>query len=135
MPYVQRTAYAEVNDLIALGVPAAVIGSLAPEVVQLALCAASDTVDNHLRNQYVTPLTEWAYDVRLHVCALAAYTIMATVGYNPEGSDSVFRSRRDDAMEWLRDLGSNRASLAGGIKLGPRVMGGPIINTQPRRNW
>ncbi len=130
-----RTLYAELADLWDIGLPAGILEDLSAEEQDRALRVASDTADSYLRDQYDTPLVEWAYDLRMAVCSIAAYNLICRRGFNPEGSDLNFRQRFEDGMLWLKDVARGTASLSGGIKRGPAPMGGPVVSSAPRRGW
>lgn len=136
MPVTQRTTfYCELEDVYALGAPEAALSCLPTDTIDRARAYASDFIDSKLGNQYTVPLTEWAHDVVWCAAALTAARLMGVVGYNPEGSDSIFEKMRAEALLWLDEVARSNASIAGGSKRGPKVLGGPVMRTQPARGW
>lgn len=130
-----RTPYAMPADLHSFGIPAGALDDITHLDQMHALCAASDMADSYLRDQYETPLSSWAYDLRRAVCFIAAYDIISRRGYNPEGDNGTFRVKYEDAISWLKDVARGHASLAGGRVKGPLTLGGPVITSAPSRGW
>jgi len=104
-------SYATPEDLTQHGLPAAVLERFPWEQQQAALEAASATVEGYLRCKYQVPLVQWGLDIRRVVCVLAAYDLMTTLGYNPEGSDTHLRLRTEDALRWLKQVSEGVVTL------------------------
>lgn len=125
----------------------------APDAVSEELDAASSLADSYLRLHYATPL-QVPYPAALvqKVCHIAAYNLISTRGFNPDGDASIYQSRHDSAVQWLRDVGSGKAApivveatgtagdTGGPFVVQPQVSsgpGGPVLSlSSPKpRGW
>jgi len=95
--------YATLTDL-ANAVSANAISGIATPTQTAALQNASDLADGFLASQYKLPITLWGTDLTRAVCHIAAWDLLNQRGFNPEGTDSTFRTRYDDAMDWLTKI-------------------------------
>jgi phage gp36-like protein len=101
----------------------------------LFCCAASDIFDSHAAGQYIVPLQEWAYDVRIHVAALAAWYLISKRGFNTEGTNQHFLQRHDQALAWMEAVSRGAVTLSGGLKIAQEPLGGPEVFSSPKRGW
>lgn len=107
-------AYATRTDLTTHGLSSAALGSISTTAQDAALDAASATADSYLRTRYSTPVAGYGVDLTRAVCSLAAWDLLSVRGYDPQrGGDEALRLRAEDALRWLRDVSSGKASLSG----------------------
>lgn len=84
-----------------------------------SLSASSAIVDSYISEHYITPLTVIPPDVQMFVAKLTDYDLVCRKGYNTEEEvNSIYRDRRNDAMESLKL-----------IKDGELILGGQLIPT------
>lgn len=107
-------AYATRADLTRLGIRAGALSGVSSDDQDAALEAASDLADSYLRSRYVLPLTGYGDDLKRAVCAIAAWDLLSTRGYNPQGSDEAIQTRQEQAIAWLKDVSAGRAAVSGG---------------------
>jgi phage gp36-like protein len=99
------TAYATLADVYNLGVPQAAVAQITTAQQQAALDAANAEADGYLAGRFRLPLTSWSMDLKLHVCARAAYTMLVVRGYNPDDEADVnVLSRANQALKWLKSI-------------------------------
>jgi phage gp36-like protein len=124
-------AYGTQTDLAQLGtVPADVLATISSDDQNAELEAQSRVADSYLAARFILPLSAYGKDLVNAVCSMAAYVLMARRGYAPDGHDSVFRQRFDDAIAWLRDVSRGLVSPVGivdssavlGSSVGARVI-------------
>lgn len=107
-------AYASRTDLTTHGLSSAALGSISTPAQDAALDAASALADSYLRARHTTPVTGYGVDLTRAVCSIAAWDLLSVRGYDPQrGGDEAVRLRAEDAMRWLRDVSSGKASLSG----------------------
>lgn len=108
-------AYATTTHFDQFGLPSATLNALASSTVQDALLsAASGRMDSYLGTRYAVPLTTYGDEVRECACVLAAYAIVQRRGFNPDNAwETALQERRKEALEWLRDIASGKASVPG----------------------
>lgn len=147
MPVASGTQYAVRTDLANLGLIGGVLASILPAVQDAALAAAASVADSYLQGRYVLPLSSWGQDLVAAVCAIAAYNLMASKGYNPAaGADPNIRQRYLDAIEWLRGVAKETetpASIVDASTLAPdsgdststQTHGGLQLTTSNVRGW
>lgn len=131
------TRYAEIADRDRLGIGAAAFAGVPFATVEAALDAASATADGYLRDRYELPLSSWSDDLRAAVCHIATWMLLANRGYDPaRGADEVVRLQYEDAMRWLRDVGSGRVRLGSVVDATPSVdEGDTLVVTNRSRGW
>lgn len=117
------SSYADITDLTRYGLPETALADLDPEAVQGTLDAASSTADSYFANRFPIPYPNPGTDLVDAVCRIAAFNIMATRGYNPDGDAGQLRLRYEDAIRWLEQVAAekvtpaNAAQAAGGESL------------------
>jgi len=96
--------YANLEDLVQLGINAAALTGISDERRMRALETACTRANDLLADaRYTLPLTTWGDSLRNDVAALASWELMSSRGFNPEaGSDLAVRKRYDDAMAALK---------------------------------
>lgn len=132
-------SYATQTDLSRLGVKSTATASLASNDLDAALAAASAFADSYLGNRYSLPLSAYGADVTLAVAKIAAWEIMsAQRGHSPEnGADSIWKTRRDEAVAWLEKVASGDLTPSGCVDSTADVdeLGTPTVTTTARRGW
>lgn len=129
-------AYATVAEFYSLALPEASLGGLASATIEAQLTGASAIADSYLGRRYAVPLGTWGSDLRVCVCALAAYRILLmSIGFNPNNPQD--RAVEDDYkrwLQWLKDVADGNVKPAG-ITEDPSGQGpGSIfINYEPSR--
>lgn len=131
------TSYALVADLAQLSANPTSLNSIPSGDQQAALDAASAECDGYLASQYALPLKSWGTPLRMHVCNMAMYRLMARRGYRPGATaDTSFKDRYDEAIQWLRGVSSGKITppdivdSSGGVRQGaPAVLTGIVGNT------
>lgn len=108
-------AYATRTDLTRFGLPSGALTGIADATQDAALEAASDVADSYMRSRYALPLTGYGDDLKRAVCAVAAWDLLTTRGYDPNsGGDEAVKLRHDAAMKWFGDVSAGRAHVSGG---------------------
>lgn len=134
-------AYATRTDLTRFGLPSGALTGIADATQDAALEAASDVADSYMRSRYTLPLTGYGDDLKRAVCAIAAWDLLSTRGYDPNrGSDEAVRMRADDAKGWLKDISAGKAAVSGGVTTpGPsrfsRVATAASVRSDSKRGW
>jgi phage gp36-like protein len=141
----EQHRYADVEDLEspALGLPEKSFAKTTPDDRRKALNGATDLADSYLSKRFTLPIVEWRDDLRGAVTSIAAYTLLAGRGFNPQpgNADEQVRIRYEDAIRWLKDCSRNLANPAGIKDSTPEVDAGlvetetPIFSSNPRRGW
>lgn len=125
--------YAHLGDLAALRSVGKAFAGIPDEELEEALTKACSRADNYAEDaRYVLPLVEWPKSFTDDVLALAVWQLFSeVVGFNPEeGSDSVIRTRYEDAVDSLK-----RGSYAGMVDSTPDVDEGEAYVVSGRRRW
>lgn len=135
------SAYADRTDLTRFGISAAALSSVSTATQDAALEAASRVADSYLRSRYTLPLTGYGDDLKRAVCAIAAWDLLSTRGYDPQrGGDEAVRMRSDAAVSWLKDVSAGRAAVSGGVTTpGPlrpsRAATAATVASTSKRGW
>jgi phage gp36-like protein len=127
--------YATLADLQIAGIPPAAFATLKEIQINGALINASAVADTYLRDRYNLPLAE-PYDgaLRMYVCHLATFELMALRGYDPETpGDAVIKTRYDNATNWLTRVAKGQATLAVVQTQPPSEQ--PMVITSPQRGF
>lgn len=128
--------YANLDDLDALGMPAAALATRTPSQRAAALAAASEKADGKLAVAFDLPLVSWGLDLTEAVCKIAAYDLLSVRGFNPDGADQNIRDRYDDAWKWLREVADARAIPVGLVDSTTDVDdGGIAVVSYASRGW
>lgn len=134
--------YAAAGDLEkkAFGLPQAVLTRFTASEREAALAAAGDVADGYLGQRYTLPLTAWGDDLRLAVCAVAAFNLMGGQGFNPDGLTAEYLGKKhDDAVRWLERVARGMISPPGITDSTPadeeRADCGPLVESDPPRGW
>lgn len=105
MPVLVGTVYATTTDLTRIGILGNALANVDSNAQTEALQYASAVADSYLQSHFVLPLTQWGYDLVGAVCAIAAWTLLAVRGYNPQSqSDQNIRARYEDTLKWLDEV-------------------------------
>lgn len=147
------SSYATLADLTQLGIASAALSGIGNTDRQAALDAGSTMADGYLGSQFKLPLiSPFPLDLRMHVCAVAAFILLKTRGFDPENpTDMAIRDGYTDAVKWFRDVADGRAipvvtdSQEGGTvsdQFGPLVQtptkdsqGNPTTGSPKPRGW
>jgi phage gp36-like protein len=138
-------AFATSANMALLGLPQVALDRAevkAPGCVAMALSAANGRAEGALAaGGYILPLVSWGDDLRERVCALAAFSIMCVMGYNPDSeADQAVLVRYRDAVAWFESLASGELPLAGVVESPPPAEevtadGAAAVYTDARRGW
>lgn len=112
-------AYADADDLYALGLPATALAGVSAGAVASALDAASGVADGYIAKRYRLPLVEWGDDLRGVVCRLAAADLLTTRGTRPGDGIELIVTRQEQALAWLRDVSRGLAEPQGVVDSTP----------------
>jgi hypothetical protein len=107
--------YATLTDLQAT-IPAAALVNVAVGSQTAALERAFEEINSYIEPQYGLPLTTWPKRLTHVECVIASWYLMSLRGYNPNqgaGHDNQFYIAYQDAVSWLKQVGSGSASLPG----------------------
>jgi phage gp36-like protein len=97
-----------------LGLPGKAISSMPSWTVDRALAARSIWLDGYLGARYPVPLTAWSDDVRSCVCAMTAFDLLTTLGFNPEDpGDQAVLSRCKMWERWALNVAEGIVMPAG----------------------
>ncbi len=131
------TAYATSTDFGRLGLPAAATSNVSPQAITAALDSASRKVDGYLADEFTLPLVTWSDDLREVVCALAAWTVLTTRGFNPDSpSDAAVRTRYDDAIRWLERVADGKIRpVIKDSAPAEQPASAPMVFSNPPRGW
>lgn len=131
------TRYAERSDLPRFGLPAAALTGVSTATQDAALDAASVLADGYLRGRFELPLTAWGDDLRRAVCAVAAWDLMVTRGFDPNaGTDEALRLRYEDAIAWLKSIALGQVIPVNITDATPdEDDGGTFSVSNARRGW
>lgn len=132
-------AYASTTDLSRLGLPLLALADVAAEQQQAALDAGSSLIDSYCAAVYTVPLSPVPYVVREANAVLAAWSILCTVGFDPErGADRAVRQRYEDVLAWLRQVRDGEAVLPGVPLAAATEAGGvkrPLVYSDDPMGW
>jgi phage gp36-like protein len=128
--------YATMTDLTRLGIPSAALTGVATAAQEAALAAASSLADGYIGAQFVLPLTAWGDDLRAHVAAIAAWTVLKTRGFNPESNaDATVRASYEDAIRWLERVAAGTVSPVVTDATPDEDDAGPFVVAYEKRGW
>ena len=96
--------YAEMDDLSALGIPAAALSNVSNSERYRALITASGVADIDLNRVFTLPLLAWGESLRRICAAIAAFDLRRVKGFKPEGTDQLIKYSYEDSKLTLRML-------------------------------
>jgi phage gp36-like protein len=141
-------AYATRTDFEQLGLPPDALDALdsrVPGSVARALDAASTLADGYLRARYVLPLSSWGDDLTQAVCAVAAASLMMTLGLDPESpTATMIRERSKEARRWFEMVAAKKihptvteggAPVDGAVVISPAARGWDNVEIEEERGW
>lgn len=141
-------AYATRTDIEQLGLPPDALDALdsrVPGSVARAIDAASTLADGYLRARYVLPLVAYGDDLTQSVCAVAAASLMTTLGLDPESPmATLIRERAKEARRWLEMVAAKKihpsiteggAPVDGAEVLSPPARGWDDVSIEEKRGW
>lgn len=107
--------YATAAEFYQLALPAAALGDLSSTVVDAQLRSAGGLANSYLGRKYAVPLGTWGDDLRMCVCALAAYRILLfNIGFNPNNpQDLAVESDYKRWLQWLKDVAEGHVKPEG----------------------
>lgn len=129
--------YATLDDLTALGLPAAALSGVDASTRTAALVAASATADSYLGKRFALPLSSWGADLTRAVVAIAAWDLLTRRGFNPaSGADAAIGTRNIDAINWLRDVARGLVEPVNLLDSTPPTPEGmPLVESDARQAW
>lgn len=131
------SSYATITQLLQFALPQEAVQNISNATLQAELDAASTVADSYLRGRYPSGIATFDVDLSINVCYLAAYSILAARGYNPEqGADSTYYDRWKAALEWFK--GVQRQAIHPNITPNPTgtPLGTfPVVMTMQERGW
>ena len=133
-------AYATRAQLAQFGISAGALSSILPADQDAELQAASDRADDDLRRRYTMPVVApFPPSLIEAVCKIAVYNLLSVRGYAPdEGSNSNIRTRFEDAIAWLNEVGNGDKSPAiidSSSAVTSTTQVSPEVVTNARRGW
>jgi len=130
-------AYATRTDFEQLGLPPDALDALdsrVPGSVARAIDAASTLADGYLRARYVLPLAAFGDDLTQAVCAVAAASLMTTLGLDPESPmATLIRERSKEGRRWLEMVAAKKIHPS--ITEGGAPVDGAVVVSPPARGW
>lgn len=128
-------AYATPVDMRAFGLPEAVLARMDPTDIEKALEAASSEADVELQRVFVLPLVVWPRVLTQKVCAIAAFELMTSFGYSPQGGgiDTKIEDRAKEARAWLQRIGSLPGVQDSSTQT--TAVGSAVVYSLPPRGW
>lgn len=98
-------SYAQISDLVALGLPATSLANVPSMTQQAELDAASGIMDSYFNGRFRLPLLVWDQSVVQACAVIAAFSILCVRGYNPaSGADVNIKGRYDRVILWLEQV-------------------------------
>lgn len=130
----------------AYGLPAGALAGLGDDQAAVdvecerAAEAACDLADGYLAGRYVLPLVGHGTDLTRAVCAIATWDLMVGVGFNPEGTHELIRTRYEDAVKWLSGIAAGKVSPPSIVDTSPAPAAAsspmrPEVMSRPKRGW
>lgn len=106
----------------------------------LEIIAQSEVADSYIGNVEKLPLKSWGNDLGRAVAKLVDYELMGRLSRNRggPGGDSFLSERRDEALQWLRDIARGNARLLAPTsedQTPTTYEGGSYVVTRSRRGW
>lgn len=104
MGFVAGVVYATVTDFRRIGLPPKSLTQVDPADITQALQDASDTISGYFQSRFVLPLQTWSGDTVLRTVKIAAYLVMSTRGFDPEGKDKLIYDDYLASIEWCQEV-------------------------------
>jgi phage gp36-like protein len=128
--------YGQPADLATYGMTTAALSAFTTAEKNAALIAASNYADGELARRYTLPLESYGTELTEAVCHIAVYKLLSKRGFDSPGEGSSFRRMYDDAIAWLKRVGSGTLDP-------PEIVdtttdeeeGGAYVVTNARRRW
>lgn len=92
--------YCLVNEVGKLGINAAAIRGIEPDVISKEIASTSDIMDTYFADRFVLPLKVFDESVRKCCAALTGVALLRTRGVSPEDRDAI----KDTESYWTRWL-------------------------------
>ncbi|MCC6213734.1 MAG: DUF1320 family protein [Polyangiaceae bacterium] len=131
-------AYATTADFAELGLPGQATADWPGTSVEAALDAASARVDSYLRKRYGVPIPAPGADLVETTCALAAWTVLCTRGFDPmRPGDQSVRQRYEDAVAWLEAVAAGKVEPVDAADDATPATdeGAPTVESDEERGW
>lgn len=133
------TRYADATDLDTYGaLPAATSALFSTAQKNAALDEASAFADGYLASAVATtPLSAWGVDLRGAVARIAAWRLLQGLrGYDAAAQGNSFKTARDEALSWLKDVAKGLVKISGGgSNTTPTQTNGARVSSQASRGW
>lgn len=129
--------YAARSQLAQFGLPSGALTGIATADQDAQLQAASVEADTYIARQKKIPLVTWDLALTKAVCKIAAWDLLVVRGVNPDGPDSVFEKRHDEAIAWLKMVAEGKVQLGAftSDSTPHEDEGGPEVWCDELRNW
>ena len=94
-------------------------------------------MDDYLGARVGLPLVVFANaSLRRAVCIIAVWDLLSTIGFNPEGDNTVFQDRFNSIIKWLTEIRDGDAPLpAGLVDSTDATEGTPEVSSDEARGW
>jgi phage gp36-like protein len=105
-------AYATRAEMYSMGIAQAALTGMSTDSQDMALEAASRMVDSYVRPRAGVPFPNPApYEIKRATCVIAAWDLITSRGYSPQGVDQAVQNRYESTILWLRDVATGKAQL------------------------
>lgn len=124
-------------DLYTYGAPSAAFGSLTDGDRTKAIQSAYDELEAAAASQGKLPLGDpLPGDIVQKICHVAAYELIARVGFNPAaGSDQNYLIRCNTARAYFRDIAKSVVHPRLVFATAPNDRAQPQVRSKPLRGW
>jgi phage gp36-like protein len=131
------TPYATRADLQQLGLPPAILATIASDRQEAALVAAIARADSLLSARYTLPLTNFGADLTQAVAVIAAYFALAGSGLTEEQWPTGATTRYREAIAWLEQVRDRQADPQSIADSAPTASTrrGLGVTSRPARGW
>jgi phage gp36-like protein len=107
-------SYADFADYVRLGMQQQGANPADRDKIEQTLISMSRVADSIIVKAYPDlPLTQWPESLTIAVCKLTAFEYTAVRGFDVNGPNEIMVIRYKQAMDWLKDVGANKAFLIG----------------------
>lgn len=130
-------SFANLEQLYEHGIPSTALGSISGTKQAEALAATTEMASGILAIRYDPPIVTKSVDLAQAVSKIAAYDLLSVRGFNPDGDDSNYRRRYEDAMAWLKAVADGKIIPVDFVDATPEDEGGfdAEIRTVEVRPW